>query len=84
VSAYVRSLVGANIATTDHVLVLSGVCARWAYVTKEEGMPTSALSPTGERACSSTVWLGGIEKNGKDEADEVAMLQTESCGADGS
>jgi hypothetical protein len=42
-------------------------------------------TPTGERACSSTVWLSGIEKNGKDEADEVAMLQTESRGgADGS
>jgi hypothetical protein len=32
-------------------------------------------TPTGERACSSTVWLSG-----KDEADEVAMLQTESRG----
>jgi hypothetical protein len=28
---------GASVAAVDHVLVLSDVCARWAYVAKEEG-----------------------------------------------
>jgi hypothetical protein len=55
---------GAGVAASDHVLVLPNVCARRAYVAKEEGMLTSALSPIGERACSNTAWLSGEERQG--------------------